>query len=156
MGAICCLEKAELPLHQGSSQIDGRKGQTFFRGVKERGDRTSQDRRSAKREFLQAKIQKCFERPAYLYKKSARDGISEIEEVSSEIEEAIPKSKIPKSVNCLSLVSTHHTQLSFAKMTGSLSKHRFQPSVSLSLVSTCHMQSLPSTKLRTRSVNSGY
>ncbi|KAM2064515.1 hypothetical protein ACFX16_027899 [Malus domestica] len=105
--------------------------------------------------------------------KSARDGISEIEEVSLEIEEAIRRSKrrqlsqklglltnhqfqIPKSVNCLSLISTYHTQLSFAKITGSLSKHRFQPSVSLSLVSTCHMQSLPSTKLRTRSVNSGY
>ncbi|KAM0955912.1 hypothetical protein ACFX2A_024748 [Malus domestica] len=69
MGAICCLEKVELPLHQGSSQNDGRKGQTFFRGVKERRGRTSQDRRNAKREFLQAEIQVCFERPAYLYKK---------------------------------------------------------------------------------------
>ncbi|KAM1492880.1 hypothetical protein ACFX10_024737 [Malus domestica] len=29
MGAICCLEKAWLPLQQGSSQNDGRKGQTF-------------------------------------------------------------------------------------------------------------------------------
>ncbi|KAM1315889.1 hypothetical protein ACFX10_019416 [Malus domestica] len=47
---------------------DGRKGQTFFRSVKERGDRTSQDRKSAKREFLQTEIQECFERPAYLYK----------------------------------------------------------------------------------------
>ncbi|KAM1282134.1 hypothetical protein ACFX2H_022532 [Malus domestica] len=31
-------------------------------------------------------------------------------------------------------------KLSFAKITGSLSKRQFQPSVSFSLVSTCHMQ----------------
>ncbi|KAM2425290.1 hypothetical protein ACFX1W_022746 [Malus domestica] len=29
MGAICCLEKVGLPLHQGSSQNDCRRGQTF-------------------------------------------------------------------------------------------------------------------------------
>ena len=33
MGAICCLVKAELPLHHGSSQNDDRKGQTFSEGV---------------------------------------------------------------------------------------------------------------------------
>ena len=34
MGAICCLEKAGLPLHQGSSQNDGRRGQTFSKVLK--------------------------------------------------------------------------------------------------------------------------
>ncbi|KAM2339543.1 hypothetical protein ACFX1X_019101 [Malus domestica] len=43
-------------------------GPDIFRGVKERGGQTSQDRRSARSEFLQAEIQVCFERPAYLYK----------------------------------------------------------------------------------------
>ncbi|TQD68544.1 hypothetical protein C1H46_045923 [Malus baccata] len=33
MGAICCLVKAELPLHQGSSQNIDRKGLPFFRGA---------------------------------------------------------------------------------------------------------------------------
>ncbi|KAM1147282.1 hypothetical protein ACFX19_039708 [Malus domestica] len=34
MGAICCLEKAELPLQQCSSQNDGRRGQTFSKVLK--------------------------------------------------------------------------------------------------------------------------
>ncbi|KAM1543716.1 hypothetical protein ACFX15_012836 [Malus domestica] len=34
MGTICCLEKVRLPLHQGSSQNDGRKGQTFSKVLK--------------------------------------------------------------------------------------------------------------------------
>ncbi|KAM1729386.1 hypothetical protein ACFX12_019784 [Malus domestica] len=34
MGAICCLEKARLPLHQGSSHNDDRNGQTFSKVLK--------------------------------------------------------------------------------------------------------------------------
>ncbi|KAM1115923.1 hypothetical protein TB1_006042 [Malus domestica] len=34
MGVICCLEKAWLPLQQGSSQNDGRRGQTFSKVLK--------------------------------------------------------------------------------------------------------------------------
>ena len=34
MGTICCLEKAWLPLQQGSSQNDGRRGQTFSKVLK--------------------------------------------------------------------------------------------------------------------------
>ncbi|KAM1138094.1 hypothetical protein ACFX2J_035831 [Malus domestica] len=34
MGAICCLEKAWLPLQQGLSQNDGRRGQTFSKVLK--------------------------------------------------------------------------------------------------------------------------
>ncbi|KAM1326718.1 hypothetical protein ACFX2F_011226 [Malus domestica] len=34
MGAICCLEKAGLPLQQGSSQNDGLMGQTFSKVLK--------------------------------------------------------------------------------------------------------------------------
>ncbi|KAM1043342.1 hypothetical protein ACFX2A_035409 [Malus domestica] len=36
-------------------------GQTFSKVLKERRDRTNQDLRSSRREFLQAKIQVCFE-----------------------------------------------------------------------------------------------
>ncbi|KAM1208903.1 hypothetical protein ACFX2J_014505 [Malus domestica] len=127
MGAICCLEKAGLPLHQGSSQNDGRKGQTFFRGVKEKGDRTSQDRRSAKREFLQAEIQVCFERPAYLYKNQHAMGFQRSKRRAQKSKKPIQKSK--------------RHQLS--QKLGLLTNHRFQISKSvsfLSLVSTRHMQ----------------
>ncbi|KAM1116841.1 hypothetical protein TB2_007194 [Malus domestica] len=34
MGVICCLEKARLPLQQGSSQNDGRRSQTFSKVLK--------------------------------------------------------------------------------------------------------------------------
>ncbi|KAM2872435.1 hypothetical protein FF1_019951 [Malus domestica] len=34
MGAICCQEKAGLPLQQGSSQNDGGRGQTFSKVLK--------------------------------------------------------------------------------------------------------------------------
>ena len=101
MGAICCLEKAWLSLLQGSSQNDGRKGQTFFRGVKERGDRTSQDRRSAKREFLQAEIQECFERPAYLYKNQHAMGYQLSQKLGLLTNHQF---QISKSVSFLSLV----------------------------------------------------
>ena len=47
MGAICCLVKAGLPLHHGSSQNDDRKGQTFFRGGEER------------RELDKSRLNKC-------------------------------------------------------------------------------------------------
>ncbi|KAM1152395.1 hypothetical protein ACFX19_035617 [Malus domestica] len=66
-------------------------GPDIFRCVKERRGRTSQDRRNARRGFLQAEIQVCFERPAYLYKNQPSTGISEIEEASSEIKEANSK-----------------------------------------------------------------
>ncbi|KAM2504162.1 hypothetical protein PS1_038106 [Malus domestica] len=63
-------------------------GPDIFKGVEERRGWTSQDRRSVRREFLQAEIQVCFETYCIPLYKSALDGISEIEEVSSEIEDA--------------------------------------------------------------------
>ncbi|KAM2216024.1 hypothetical protein ACFXTI_022559 [Malus domestica] len=49
-------------------------GPYIFKGVKERRGRTSQDSRSARREFLQAEIQVFFECPAYLYKNQHSTG----------------------------------------------------------------------------------
>ncbi|KAM1996744.1 hypothetical protein ACFX15_029662 [Malus domestica] len=156
-------------------------GPDIFRGVKERSGRTSQDRRSARREFLQAEIQVCFERLAYLYKNqhltgfhrskrrlrnrrgqlknrrgasflkswacsetttnlhfqiclhlshatSALDGISEIKEASSDIEEASAFPDMSASITC---------RVSFAEITGSLSKRRFQISKRHLLFQTC-------------------
>ncbi|KAM1405095.1 hypothetical protein ACFX2I_013518 [Malus domestica] len=60
-------------------------GPDIFRGVKERRGRTSQDRRSARREFLQAEIQIC---PHLSHATSALNGISEIKEAIPDIREA--------------------------------------------------------------------
>ncbi|KAM2467430.1 hypothetical protein FF1_009221 [Malus domestica] len=85
-------------------------GPDIFRAVKERRGRTSQDRRSARREFLQAKIQIC---PHLSHATSALDGISEIEEASSDIGEASAFPDVSTFLTC---------RVSFTKITGSLSK----------------------------------
>ncbi|KAM1127592.1 hypothetical protein ACFX2B_037135 [Malus domestica] len=92
---------------QGSSQNDGRKGQKFFRGVKERGDRTSQDRRSAKREFLHAEIQVCFERPAYLYKNQHAMGFQRSKRRAQKSKKPIQKSKRRQLSQKLGLLTNH-------------------------------------------------
>ncbi|KAM2932521.1 hypothetical protein FF1_040583 [Malus domestica] len=59
---------------------------------------------------------------------SAHDGISEIEEASSEIGEAFAFPDVSASVTC---------RLSFAEITGNLSKRRFQISKRHLLFQTC-------------------
>ncbi|KAM2188223.1 hypothetical protein ACFX1R_031794 [Malus domestica] len=100
-------------------------GPDIFRGVKERSGRTSQDRRSARREFLQAEIQICLH---LSHATSALDGISEIKEASSDIEEAYAFPDMSASITC---------RVSFAEITGSLSKRRFQISKRHLLFQTC-------------------
>ncbi|KAM2745987.1 hypothetical protein PS2_021640 [Malus domestica] len=170
MGAICCLEKAGLPLHQGSSQNNGRRGQTFSEVLKKEEVRqvkivevqegsfyrqkfkcalnvlhtsikisTRRDFRDRRGELRnrrgQLKNRKgasflkswaCSETTANLifqiclhlsHATSALDEISEIEEASSDIEEASTFPDVSASVTC---------RVSFAKITGSLSKRRFQ------------------------------
>ncbi|KAM1603260.1 hypothetical protein ACFX1Z_029882 [Malus domestica] len=173
MGAICCLEKTGLPLHQGSSQNDGRRGQTFSEMLKkeevgqvkivemQEGSfykqkfkcalnvlRTSikistrwdfRDRRGELRNRRgQLKNQRgasflkswaCLETMANLlfqiclhlsHATSALNGISEIEKAIPDIGEASAFPDVSASVTC---------KVSFAKITGSLSKRRFQPSI---------------------------
>ncbi|KAM2989143.1 hypothetical protein FF2_003153 [Malus domestica] len=181
MGAICCLEKAGLPLHQGLSQNDGRRGQTFFEVLKkeevgqvkivevQEGSfyrqkfkcalnvlRTSikfstrwdfKDRRGELRNRRgQLKNQKgasflkswaCSETTANLlfqifphlsHATFAVDGISEIEEASSEIGEASAFPDLSASVTC---------RVSFAEITGSLLKRQFHISERHLLFQTC-------------------
>ncbi|KAM1206268.1 hypothetical protein PS1_006949 [Malus domestica] len=179
MGAICCLEKAGLPLHQGSSQNDGRKGQTFSEVLKKEEvgqvkivevqegsfyrqkfkcalnvlhtsikistrwnfrDRRGElrNRRGAFKNQRGASFLKswaCSETTANLlfqifphlsHATSALDGISEIEEVIPDIGKTSAFPDVSTSVTC---------RVSFAKITGSLSKH-FSRRVNI-----CHMQS---------------
>ena len=131
MGAICCLEKAGLPLHQGSSQNDGRRGQTFSKVLKKEEVGQIKILEVQEGSFYKRKFKCALKRIACLYKKSALDGISEIEEASSEFKEAIQKSKrqAQKSEKHLAFpdVSAPVTRkLSFAEITGNLSKRQSQ------------------------------
>ncbi|KAM2480983.1 hypothetical protein PS1_004542 [Malus domestica] len=81
--------------------------------------------------FHKRKFKCALKRTACLYKKSALDGISEIEEASSKFEEAIQKSKrqAQKSEKHLAFPDASAPvtrKLSFAKITGNLSKRRSQ------------------------------
>ncbi|KAM1151845.1 hypothetical protein ACFX19_035122 [Malus domestica] len=82
--------------------------------------------------FHKRKFKCALKQTACLYKeKSALDGISEIEEVSSEFEEAIQKSKrqAQKSEKHLAFPDASAPitrKLSFAEITGNLSKRRSQ------------------------------
>ncbi|KAM1115732.1 hypothetical protein ACFX19_006448 [Malus domestica] len=82
--------------------------------------------------FHKRKFKCALKRTACLYKKSALDGISEIEEVSSEFERA--NSKIEEVLAFSKAGLAQKSQAIF------LSR----------LVRTCHMQPLHSTKLRNR------
>ncbi|KAM1056467.1 hypothetical protein ACFX13_030614 [Malus domestica] len=81
--------------------------------------------------FHKRKFKCALKRTACLYKKSALDEISEIEEASSEFEEAIQKSKrqAQKSEKHLAFPDASAPvtrKLSFAEITGNLSKRRSQ------------------------------
>ncbi|KAM1772307.1 hypothetical protein FF2_046296 [Malus domestica] len=98
--------------------------------------------------FHKRKFKCALKRTACLYKKSALNEISEIEEASSEFEEAIQKSKrqAQKSEKHLAFPDASAPvtrKLSFAEITGNLSKRRSQMSKrrqSFSASSnTCHM-----------------
>ncbi|KAM1339792.1 hypothetical protein ACFX2H_038268 [Malus domestica] len=98
--------------------------------------------------FHKRKFKYALKRTACLYKKSALDGISKIKEASSEFEEAIQKSKrqAQKSEKHLAFPDASAPvtrKLSFAEITGNLSKRRSQISKrrqSFSASSnTCHM-----------------
>ncbi|KAM2237546.1 hypothetical protein ACFX1S_012881 [Malus domestica] len=80
MGAICCLEKAWLPLQQGSSQNDGRTGQTFSKVLKRKEVGQIKILEVQEWSFYWWRFKCALELNASLYKKSALDGASEIEE----------------------------------------------------------------------------
>ncbi|KAM1981771.1 hypothetical protein ACFX15_038223 [Malus domestica] len=149
MGAICCLEKAELPLHQDSSQNDDRRVLTFSNVLKKEEVRQIKTLEVQEGSFYKRKFKCALKRTACLYKKkSALDGISDIEEVSSEFENA--DSKIEEAsleigkASCFSRrVGTRHTQTQLCGNHGQFVEVPIpdieEAPVFFSLVNTCHM-----------------
>ncbi|KAM2536721.1 hypothetical protein TB1_022134 [Malus domestica] len=107
-------------------------GPYIFKGVKERRGRTSQDSRSARREFLQAEIQ-IFSHLSHAT--SALDGILEIEEASLELEKA--SSEIGKASAFPDVSASITCRVSFVEIKSSLLKCRFQISNRHLLFQTC-------------------
>ncbi|KAM1743592.1 hypothetical protein ACFX12_013471 [Malus domestica] len=68
MGAICCLEKAGLPLHQGSSQNDGRRVQTFAKVLKKEEVGRIRILEVQEGSFYKQKFKCALKRTACLYK----------------------------------------------------------------------------------------
>ncbi|KAM1481997.1 hypothetical protein PS2_033945 [Malus domestica] len=84
MGAICCLEKAGLPLQQGSSQNDGRRGQTFSKVLKREEVRQIKILEVQEWSFYWWIFKCALELNVSPYKKSALDEASEIEEAPAQ------------------------------------------------------------------------
>ncbi|KAM1763948.1 hypothetical protein ACFX11_003244 [Malus domestica] len=148
MGAICCLEKAGLPLHQGSNQNDGRRVQTFSKVLKKEEIGQIKILEVQEGSFYKRKFKYALKQTACLYKKSALDGISKIEEASSEFEEANSKIEEASSeigeASCFSrCVSTRHTQTQLCGNHGQFVEYPIpdieEAPVFFSLVNTCHM-----------------
>ncbi|KAM1556673.1 hypothetical protein ACFX15_039629 [Malus domestica] len=68
MGAICCLEKPGLPLHQGSSQNDDQRGQTFSKVLKKEKVRQIKILEVQERSFYKRKFKCGLKRTVCLYK----------------------------------------------------------------------------------------
>ncbi|KAM0956769.1 hypothetical protein TB2_024591 [Malus domestica] len=148
MGAICCLEKAGLPLHQDSSQNDGRRVQTFSKVLKEEEIGQIKILEVQEGSFHKRKFKCALKRTACLYKKSALDEISEIEEVSSEFENVDSKieeasSEIGETSFFSRRVSTRHTQTQLCGNHGQFFEAPIpdieEAPVFFSLVNTYHM-----------------
>ncbi|KAM1636365.1 hypothetical protein PS2_013983 [Malus domestica] len=77
MGAICCLEKKGLPLHQGSSQNDDRRGQTFSKVLKEREIGQIKILEVQEWSFYKRKFKCALKRTVCLYKISTRRDFSD-------------------------------------------------------------------------------
>ncbi|KAM1314698.1 hypothetical protein ACFX2F_018541 [Malus domestica] len=68
MGAICCLEQAWLPLHQGSSQNDNRRGHTFSKMLKKEEVGQVKIVEVQEESFYRQKFKCALKRIARLYK----------------------------------------------------------------------------------------
>ncbi|KAM2630876.1 hypothetical protein EV2_031214 [Malus domestica] len=84
MGAICCLEKAGLPPQQGSSQNDGRRGQTFSKVLKREEVGQIKILEVQEWSFYWWRFKCTLELNASPYKKAALDGASDIEEAPAQ------------------------------------------------------------------------
>ncbi|KAM2122545.1 hypothetical protein ACFX1Q_020208 [Malus domestica] len=129
MGAICCLEKAWMPLHQGSSQNDDRRGQTFSKRLKRRAQKSKRRAQKSKRPIQKSKrpIQKSkrqaqkskthflFQTCQHLSHAHSACGnhLQFVKAPISDIEKAFAFPDVSASVTCT---------LSLAKITSNLSK----------------------------------
>ncbi|KAM1362637.1 hypothetical protein PS2_031097 [Malus domestica] len=147
MGAICCLEKAGLPLHQDSSQNDGRMVQTFSKVLKKEEVGQIKTLEVQEGSFYKRKFKCALKRTACLYKKKNRHstGFQRSKRQAQNSKTPIQKSKrqaqnsktpIQKSKRQAQKSEKHLAfpdalapvtrKLSFAEITGNLSKRRSQ------------------------------
>ncbi|KAM1175261.1 hypothetical protein ACFX19_028284 [Malus domestica] len=93
MGAICCLEKAWMPLHQGLSQNDGRKGQTFSKVLKKEEVGQVKIVEVQEGSFYKLKFKCSLKRTTYLYKNQHSTGFQSSKRRAQKSKRPIQKSK---------------------------------------------------------------
>ncbi|KAM2090511.1 hypothetical protein ACFXTH_029130 [Malus domestica] len=131
MGAICCRERAGLPLHQGSNRNDGRKVQTFSKVSKKEEVRQIKILEVQEGSFCKRKFKCALKRTACLYKNQHSTGFRRSKGQAQNSKTPIQKSKrqAQKSERHLAFPDASAPitrKLSFAEITGDLSKRRSQ------------------------------
>ncbi|KAM0998212.1 hypothetical protein ACFX2C_008010 [Malus domestica] len=131
MGAICCLEKAGLPFHQGSSQNDGRRVQTFSKVLKKEEVRQIKILEVQEGSFYKRKFKCALKQIACLYKNQHSTGFQRSKRQAQNSKRPIQKSKrqAQKSKKHLAFPDTSTPitrKLSFAEIMSNLSKRRSQ------------------------------
>ncbi|KAM1165867.1 hypothetical protein TB2_024775 [Malus domestica] len=132
MGAIYCLEKAGLPLHQDSSQNDGRMVQTFSKVLKKEEVGRIKTLEVQEWSFYKRKFKCALKRTACLYKKNRHStGFQRSKRQAQNSKTPIQKSKrqAQKSERHIAFPDASAPitrKLSSAEITGNLSKRRSQ------------------------------
>ncbi|KAM1996733.1 hypothetical protein ACFX15_029651 [Malus domestica] len=131
MGAICCLEKAGLPLNQSSSQNDDRRVQTFSKVLKKEEAGRIKILEVHEGSFYKQKFMCALKRTACLYKNQQSTGFQISKRRAQNSKRPIQKLKrqAQKSERHLAFpdASAFVTRkLSFAEITGNLSKRQSQ------------------------------
>ncbi|KAM0990597.1 hypothetical protein FF1_009079 [Malus domestica] len=132
MDAICCLEKAGLPLHQGSNQNDGRRVQTFSKVLKKEEVEQIKILEVQEGSFYKQKKFKCaLKRTACLYKNQHSTGFQRLKKRAHNSKRPIQKSrrqaqKSEKHLAFPDALAPVTCKLSFAEITGNLLKRQSQ------------------------------
>ncbi|KAM1295940.1 hypothetical protein ACFX1Q_016625 [Malus domestica] len=131
MGAICCLEKAGLPLHQGSNQNDSRRVQTFSKLLKKEEVEQIKILEVQEGSFYKRKFKCALKRTACLYKNQHSTGFQRSKRRAQNSKRPIQKSKrkTQKSDKHLAFpdaLAPVTRKLTFAKITGNLLKCQSQ------------------------------
>ncbi|KAM1344941.1 hypothetical protein PS1_034576 [Malus domestica] len=131
MDAICCLEKAGLPLHQGSNQNDGRRVQTFSKVLKKEEVEQIKILEEQEGSFYKRKFKCALKRNACLYKDQHSTGFQRSKRRAQNSKRPIQKSKrqAQKSEKHRAFPNASAPvtrKLSFAEITGNLSKCQSQ------------------------------